>query len=81
MALNPLYMEDVYFYFYPSVTPSIPKNDAVQKPFYQTNFLSWNHRVTEYFAFEGIFKGLLVKPLCNEQGHPQLDQSSAQSGF
>ena len=33
-----------------------------------------NHRITEWFGLEGTFKGHLVQPLCNEQGHLQLDQ-------
>jgi len=31
-----------------------------------------NHRIIEYMGMEGTFKGPLVEPLCNEQGHLQL---------
>jgi len=32
------------------------------------------HRVIESFVLEGSFKGSLLQPPCNEQGHLQLDQ-------
>jgi len=31
-------------------------------------------RIIEYSGLEGTFTGHLVQPLCNEQGHLQLDQ-------
>ena len=31
-------------------------------------------RITESSELEGTFKGCLVQPLCNEQGHLQLHQ-------
>jgi len=31
-------------------------------------------RIIECFGLEGTFKGHLIQPLCNEQGHLQLDQ-------
>ncbi|KAK4823976.1 hypothetical protein QYF61_008595 [Mycteria americana] len=31
-------------------------------------------RIVERFGLEGTFKGHLVQPRCNEQGHLQLDQ-------
>lgn len=33
-------------------------------------------RITEQIGLKGIFKGHLVQPLCNEQGHVQLDQDA-----
>ena len=30
--------------------------------------------IDSYFGLEGTFKGHLVQPSCNEQGHLQLDQ-------
>lgn len=30
-------------------------------------------RIIEIFLFEGTFKGPLIQPTCNEQGHLQLD--------
>ena len=33
-----------------------------------------HHRIIEWFALEGTFKGHPVQPPCNEQGHLQLDQ-------
>ena len=36
---------------------------------------SWHRiRIIELFEMEGILKGHLVQPPCNEQGHPQVDQ-------
>jgi len=32
-----------------------------------------NHRTTEEFEFERIFKDHLVQSFCNEQGHLQLE--------
>ncbi|KAK4811229.1 hypothetical protein QYF61_022126, partial [Mycteria americana] len=32
--------------------------------------------ITEWFGLEGTFKGHLVQPPCNEQGHLQLDQAA-----
>ena len=32
------------------------------------------HRIIELIELEGTFKGHLVQPLCNDQGHIQLDQ-------
>ena len=40
-----------------------------------------DHRIIEYFGFEGTFRGHLAQPLCSEQGHLSLDdvaQSSIQ---
>ena len=33
-------------------------------------------RIIELFELEGTFKGHLVQLLCNEQGHPQLNQAA-----
>ena len=38
-----------------------------------------SNRITELFELEGMFKGHLVQLPCNEQRHPQLSTSGAQS--
>lgn len=35
---------------------------------------TYSHRAIELCGLEGTFEGHPVHPLCNEQGHPQLDQ-------
>jgi len=39
-----------------------------------SHFRLIQHRITEWFRLEGTFKGHLVQPPRNEQGHLQLDQ-------